>query len=246
MSFNAPSKSDSTQTKPVNEPKIVVDCPGISVSSDSNAKSVICDNESSKVTEHHQTLTVIPKGVSNKVSPSPETSKSNATLSLDKTSDRGLGRKKSFQIFQKAATKVTLVSRLSKPVEKEERHVSLKSVAKRVNRQIKAKSLIEKWTEMTSLSQFAKDKDHLKFIRDTAEESSTEIPDQIMGNMRKEVFNILQDTMKQYKVELGTNHTCTTEMDTAIQSLQEDIYNTVPVQERKTGNYLAGFPLFNE
>lgn len=239
MSLNVPSKSDSTPNKPVNEPKIAVDCPGISVSSDSN--------ENTKVVEHLQTLTVIPKGVSNKVSPSPETSNNNATLSLDKTSDsRGLGRKKSFQIFQKAATKVTLVSRMSKPVEKEERHVSLKSVAKRVNRQIKAKSLIEKWTEMTSLSQFAKDKDHLKFIRDTAEESNTEIPDQIMGNMRKEVFNILQDTMKQYKVELGTNHTCTTEMDTAIQSLQEDIYNTVPVQERKTGNYLASFPLFNE
>lgn len=69
---------------------------------------------------------------------------------------------------------------------------TLKSVAKRLNRQIKAMSLIKRWTKMTSLGQFAKDEEHLNYIRDITKQTNIDIPAPLEECIREEVLGILQ------------------------------------------------------
>ncbi|XP_002125429.2 uncharacterized protein LOC100185937 [Ciona intestinalis] len=120
---------------------------------------------------------------------------------------------------------------------------TLKSVAKRVNRQIKAMTMIKRWTEMTSHSQFANDNDHLQYMRNIAKHAAIDLPDPLIDNVREEVTIILQDTLKQYRMELGANHPLTQEMQTRIQNMKEHTATCATRDGRRDGNF---FSVFNE
>uniref|UniRef100_H2YWX5 Uncharacterized protein n=1 Tax=Ciona savignyi TaxID=51511 RepID=H2YWX5_CIOSA len=118
---------------------------------------------------------------------------------------------------------------------------TLKSVAKRVNRQIKAMTMIKRWTEMTSHSQFANDADHLQYMRNIAKYSAIDLPDPLVANVMEEVLAILPDTLKQYRMELGANHQLTQEMQGRIQAMKEQVGNCAPRDTRREGNFFSVF-----
>nr|XP_039258139.1 uncharacterized protein LOC120334698 [Styela clava] len=135
-----------------------------------------------------------------------------------------------------AAAKLAVKSQ-NEPEAEESPKKTLKSVAKRLNRQIKAMTLIKRWTQMTSLGQFAKDEDHLNYIRDVTKQTAIEIPAPIEHCINEEVLGILQETLKQYKIELGTNHPLTQEMQKKIQDMKEKVVSCVPKESRRDGTF---------
>lgn len=94
-------------------------------------------------------------------------------------------------LWKTVKTATSVANSSSNSSEPEDPKTTLKSVAKRVNRQIKAMTLIKRWTQMTSHSQFANDKDHLQYMRDSAKDSIVAIPDPLIADIREEVLSIL-------------------------------------------------------
>lgn len=80
----------------------------------------------------------------------------------------------------------------AKKIEENSEKSTLKSVAKRVNKQMKARTIITRWAHMSPMGRFAKDEEHLTFIREATRQVSMDIPAPIQHCIREEVLVILQ------------------------------------------------------
>ncbi|CAK8682732.1 unnamed protein product [Clavelina lepadiformis] len=165
---------------------------------DENCNKAIDATKDYKLSDNNGSENVIPLEDSSLVRETSEdagTSEEGSASSSSTAAPTSSKAKKNWLKGSKLASIVGSVG--SSETAAKSKKMTLKSVAKRVNRQIKAMTLIKKWAQTTSHSQFATDSDHLNYMRNAAKDATIELPEPLIAGVRDEVLPILQ---VQYRV----------------------------------------------